>query len=58
MALRRQRGTTEEGVHILRLSSKADSLAEHVSLAGTLLGVIPVPPILRCLLASNSYRRR
>lgn len=38
MALHRQRGTTGEGVHILRLSSKADSLAEHVSLAGTLLG--------------------
>ena len=41
MALHRQRGTTGEGVHILRLSNKADSLAEHVSLAGTLLGGYP-----------------
>lgn len=38
MALHRQSGTTGEGVRILQLSSKADSLAEHVSLAGTLLG--------------------
>lgn len=37
MALRRQSGTTGEGVRIPQLS-KADSLAEHVSLAGTLLG--------------------
>lgn len=38
MALHRQSGTTGEGVRIPQLSSKADSLAEHVSLAGTLLG--------------------
>ena len=60
MALHRQSGTTGEGVRIPRLSSKADSLAEHVSLAGTLLGggVIPVLPILQGLLVSGSYRRR
>ena len=61
MALHRQSGTTGEGVRIPQLSSKADSLAEHVSLAGTLLGgggVIPVLPILQGLLVSGSYRRR
>ena len=41
MALRRQSGTTGEGVRIFRLSSKADSLAGHVSLTGTLLGGYP-----------------
>ena len=59
MALHRQSGTAGEGVRIPQLSSKADSLAKHVSLAGTLLGgVIPVLPILQGLLVSGSYRRR
>lgn len=59
MALHRQSGTTGEGVCIPQLSSKADSLAKHVSLAGTLLGgVIPVLPVLQGLLVSGSYRRR
>lgn len=59
MALHRQSGTAGEGVRIPQLSSKADSLAKHVSLAGTLLGgAIPVLPVLQGLLVSGSYRRR
>ena len=59
MALHRQSGTTGKGVCIPQLSSKADSLAKHVSLAGALLGgVIPVLPVLQGLLVSGSYRRR